>query len=69
MTNVTYTAYVFCVAIRSTGTVDQWPTHQFGHLPGTAVTLTSAGAAANALVYIALLSATDSSTKQARTGL
>ena len=68
MTYVTYKAYVLCVAIRSTGTVDQWPTHQFGHLPGTAVTSTSAGAATT-LVHIVLLSATDSNTKQARTGL
>jgi hypothetical protein len=41
---------------------------QFGHLPGNAVTLTSA-ATATALAHIVLLSATESNTKQTRTGL
>lgn len=73
VTYVTCKAYALCVAIRSTGIVDQWPTHQFGHFPGTAVTVTSA-ATSTALVHIVLLSVTatavcDSSTKQARTGL
>jgi hypothetical protein len=68
VTYVTYKAYALCVEIRSRGIVDQWSTHQFGHLPGTAVTWTSA-ITATALVHIVRMSSTDSNTKQTRTGL
>jgi hypothetical protein len=68
VTYVIYKAYALCIGIQRTGIVDQWPTHQFGHLPGTAVSWTSA-TTATALVHNVLLSSTNSNTKQTRTGL